>query len=327
MKSKVCLIAQGGYTPPNLLTNHDLENRLDTSDQWIRSRTGILQRRICSDDESTIDIAAASFLDMHKRNPTISIDAIDAVVFCTATPDLGLAPSATSFAHKVGIENAFCFDLNAACSGFVYGLSVGFEFMSSSKRYRNVLVVGADKMSAIVDPNDRTTCVLFGDGGGCVLLGRDYEYGIEDYKISSDGRDVEKLCCPAGGSKTPLGTSNYKPSDQYLKQDGGYVFRKAVHQMTLSSCQILERHQITMDQIDWFLPHQANMRIINKVSENLNISKDKVLCNIDRFGNTTHGTIPLLISDYANRFKRGDKLLVTAFGAGFTWGSIYLTWA
>lgn len=326
MMGKISLIAQGGYVPPNLITNQDLESRLDTSDEWIRSRTGILQRRISSDNESTTDIAVAAFEDMKRRSPFISEKDIQAVVFCTATPDLGLAPSATSFAYKVGIQNAFCFDLNAACSGFLYGLCVGSELMSSG-RYKNVLVVGADKMSSIVDEKDRTTCVLFGDGGGCVLLGKDYQYGLEDYVTFFDGKDVHKLCCPSGGSEVPVNSSRYHPSDQYLKQDGGYVFKKAVYQMTKSSQEILDRQKISIDQVDWFLPHQANMRIINKVSQNLNIPKGKVLCNIEKVGNTTHGTIPLLISDYAKMFKRGDKLLITSFGAGFTWGSVYLTWS
>lgn len=326
MMGKASLIAFGSYVPVRILTNQDLEKTLDTSDQWIRSRTGIRERRICAEGESTTDIAVAAFQDLMERYPSVSKKDVGAVIFCTATPSVLLAPSATSFAYRVGIRDAFCFDLNAACSGFLYGLSVASDFIKSG-RYANVLVVGADKMSSIVDYEDRTTCVIFGDGGGCVLLGRDMEYGIEDFVISGDGSGAENLCCPSGGSKVPVGSPMYKPSDQFVKQDGPYVFKKAVIQMVDVSRQILMKQNLSIEDIDWLLPHQANIRIIDKVALDLGIDRKKVLCNIEYLGNTTHGTIPLLMSDYADHFKRGDKLLLTVFGAGFTWGSLYLTWA
>ncbi len=324
---KAAITAVGGYVPDTVLSNQDLEKMVDTNDEWIRSRTGIKERRILKDPKK-----ATSFLAIQAANDLISkkdLDptTIDLVLVATITPDMHVAATAAYVASSIGATNAFAYDLNAACSGFLYGMSAAAAYISSG-RYKKVLLIGADKMSSIVDYSDRTTCIIFGDGGGAVLFEASVnEFGWEDEYFRSDGSERMSLRILSGGSLHPTTQETLDQGSHNIHQEGKVVFKYAVSEMANVAEQIMNRNDLGNGKIDYLLPHQANKRIIDATASRLNLSDDKVLMNIDRYGNTTAATLPLLLYDYESKLKKGDKLVFTAFGGGFTWGAAHLTWA
>jgi 3-oxoacyl-[acyl-carrier-protein] synthase-3 len=298
---------------------------VDTSDEWIISRTGIKERRILEAGKATSDMAAMAIKNL-LDNTGVNPDEIEVLIIATSTPDHQLAPTAPLAAQKAGLKNAWGFDFNAACSGFLYALSVAASLIESG-RHKKVLLVGADKMSAIVNYEDRNTCVLFGDGAGAVLLEPSKDAGaVLDTVYRSDGNGVQFLSVPAGGSAEGTTEQTLLEKRHYVEQDGRTVFKNAINGMTATSMEVLEKCNFTTEDIDWVVPHQANLRIIDAVGENLGIAKEKIKVNIQRYGNTTAATLPLCLWDFQNDFKPGDKLLLTAFGAGFTWGSTCIIW-
>ncbi|MEZ0005738.1 3-oxoacyl-[acyl-carrier-protein] synthase-3 [Flavobacterium sp. 28YEA47A] len=322
---KAAITAVGGYVPDTVLDNFQLEKLVDTSDEWIVARTGIKERRILADKQKgTSDMAAAAILELLAEN-SIKAEEIDCVLMATSTPDKLLAPTAPVVCKKANLTNAWGLDMNAACSGFLYALSVGASFIES-RRFKKVLVVGADTMSRIVDYKDRNTCILFGDGAGVVLLEPSLNHGLHDFIFKIDGSGSDFLSIPAGGSLQPVGEVSLQENLHYVKQDGRTVFKNAISSMTSSCDELLGRNGFDADAIDWIIPHQANLRIINAVADNLKVPMSKVKVNIERYGNTTAATIPLCLWDFKNDFKNGDRIFLTAFGAGFTYGSSYLTW-
>jgi 3-oxoacyl-[acyl-carrier-protein] synthase-3 len=324
---KAAITAVGGYVPDTVLSNQDLEKMVDTNDEWIRSRTGIKERRILKDPTK-----ATSFLAIQAANDLISkkdLDptTIDLVLVATITPDMHVAATAAYVASSIGATNAFAYDLNAACSGFLYGMSAAAAYISSG-RYKKVLLIGADKMSSIVDYTDRTTCIIFGDGGGAVLFEPSVnEFGWEDEYFRSDGSERMSLRILSGGSLHPTTQETLDQGSHNIHQEGKVVFKYAVSEMANVAEQIMNRNDLGNGKIDYLLPHQANKRIIDATASRLNLADDKVLMNIDRYGNTTAATLPLLLYDYESKLKKGDKLVFTAFGGGFTWGAAHLTWA
>jgi 3-oxoacyl-[acyl-carrier-protein] synthase-3 len=325
-KKNATITALGGYVPDKILTNKMLESQVDTSDEWITSRTGIKERRILHDNNlATSDMAAFAIQDLLKQSG-VDPKSIDCLILATSTPDYILAPAATLVCEKVGLKNAWGFDLNAACSGFLYALSVGSSFIESN-RYERILVVGADQMSAIVNYKDRNTCVLFGDGAGVVLLeATDVEVGVVDYVFKANGKGTDFLSVEAGGSKFPASSITIANKKHFVQQDGKTVFKNAIEGMSLSCREIMKRNKLQNQDVHWIIPHQANLRIIEAVSRNLDFPMEKVKVNIQKYGNTTAATIPLCLWDFKDDFKEGDNLLITAFGAGFTYGSTYLKW-
>ena len=324
---KAAITAVGGYTPKTILSNDKLETMVDTSDEWIRSRTGIKERRILLDENkatSYLAIKAAKDL-LSKKNTTANT--IDLVIVATVTPDLHVAATAAYVASSIGAKNAFAFDLNAACSGFLYGMSVAAAYVNSGQ-YKKVLLIGADKMSSIVDYTDRTTCIIFGDGGGAVLFEpSSNENGWEDEYFRSDGSDRMSLRIKAGGSLHPTSKETLEKGWHNIHQDGKTVFKYAVSEMSTVTKEIMKRNQLDKESIDYLVPHQANKRIIDATTQRLDLNPNKVMMNIEYFGNTTAATLPLLLNDYENKLNIGDKLVFAAFGGGFTWGAAYLTWA
>jgi 3-oxoacyl-[acyl-carrier-protein] synthase-3 len=319
------ITAVGGYVPDTVLNNATLEKMVDTSDEWIISRTGIKERRILEAGKATSDMAAMAIKNL-LDNTGVNPDEIEVLIIATSTPDHQLAPTAPLAAQKAGLKNAWGFDFNAACSGFLYALSVAASLIESG-RHKKVLLVGADKMSAIVNYEDRNTCVLFGDGAGAVLLEPSKDAGaVLDTVYRSDGNGVQFLSVPAGGSAEGTTEQTLLEKRHYVEQDGRTVFKNAINGMTATSMEVLEKCNFTTEDIDWVVPHQANLRIIDAVGENLGIAKEKIKVNIQRYGNTTAATLPLCLWDFQNDFKPGDKLLLTAFGAGFTWGSTCIIW-
>lgn len=319
------ITAIGGFVPPSILTNKQISETVDTSDEWIVKRTGIKERRIADDDVATSDLASAAIDDL-IRNFKVDPLEIQALVLATATPDHILAPTASKVCENTGLKNAFGVDLNAACSGFLYALETATSMIESG-RYERIIVVGADKMSSIVDYEDRNTCILFGDGAGAVLLEKtESSYGLMKSILHTDGSGIESLVVPAGGSKTPATMPSLLHRMHYLKQDGSFVFKKAVSSMSKVSQEVLVKNELDTDEIDWVVPHQANLRIINAVGDSLGIESDKVKVNIERYGNTTSATIPLCLWDFKDDFKEGQNLLITTFGAGFSWGATCLKW-
>ncbi|MES2488008.1 MAG: beta-ketoacyl-ACP synthase III [Bacteroidota bacterium] len=320
------ITAVGGFVPETILDNAALEKLVETTDAWITTRTGIKERRIASDPKmATSDMTANAILNL-LESKNINPTEVDCIILATSTPDYLLAPTAALVAKKTGLTTAFAMDLNAACSGFLFALSTGAMFIESG-RYKKVIVAGADKMSSIVNYQDRNTCVLFGDGAGAVLLEPAKEgHGLQDNIFMTDGNGSEVLSVPAGGSLFPATVDTIAQNLHYVQQDGRTVFKNAIRGMTGACTQLLEKNNMTAEDIDWVIPHQANLRIIDAVGETLNIPKEKVKVNIQRYGNTTAATLPLVLWDYQNDFKPGDKILLTAFGAGFTWGASYLIW-
>ena len=314
-------------TPDNVMTNVDLEKLVDTSDEWIQSRTGIVQRHIVSDDEASSDISTRIAKSLIKKRG-ISPDQLDLIIVGTVTPD-HFTPSTAALVQKnIGATNAWGFDLSAACSGFIYGLETGANFISSGK-YNKVMVIGVDTMTSILDYQDRDTCVIFGDGGGGVILEpSNNKSGIVDSILHMDGSGGEYLIVPGGGSRMPSTKASVNSRQHYIKQDGKTVFKYAVKGMAEVSKKLLDRNNLSGDDIALFIPHQANKRIIDASAERCGISPDKVLINIDRYGNTTAGTIPIALNEAVseNQINDGDYVLLAAFGAGFTWGSMLIKW-
>ena len=314
-------------TPDNVMTNVDLEKLVDTSDEWIQSRTGIVQRHIVSDDEASSDISTRIAKSLIKKRD-IPPDQLDLIIVGTVTPD-HFTPSTAALVQKnIGATNAWGFDLSAACSGFIYGLETGANFISSGK-YNKVMVIGVDTMTSILDYQDRDTCVIFGDGGGGVILEpSNNKTGIVDSILHMDGSGGEYLIIPGGGSRMPSTKASVNSRQHYIKQDGKTVFKYAVKGMAEVSKKLLDRNNLSGDDIALFIPHQANKRIIDASAERCGISPDKVLINIDRYGNTTAGTIPIALNEAVSEKKinDGDYVLLAAFGAGFTWGSMLIKW-
>ena len=315
-----------GYVPEYVLDNKELENLVDTNDEWITTRTGIKERRILKGQKGSSDMGTEAINGLLKKTNT-SAEEIDLIICATVTPDMLFPSTACLIADKIGARNICAFDISAACSGFLYALTTASKFIESGT-YNKVIVVGCDKMSAIVDYTDRTTCVLFGDGAGAVLLEPSLDgHGIMDYILRSDGSGGEFLKMKAGGSLHPASHETVDAREHYVYQDGQPVFKKAVKSMADVSEEIMQKNNLTADDVAWLVPHQANKRIIDATSRRMGVGDEKVMLNIERYGNTTAGTIPLCLWDWENQLKKGDNLILAAFGGGFTWGSIYLKWA
>ena len=325
-KTFAAITGVAGYVPEDILSNADLEKMVDTTDEWITTRTGIKERRILRTlGKATSDMAVEVVKQLLAKTNT-SADEIELLICATVTPDMTFPDTANTILDKVGAKNAFGYDINAACSGFLYALTTGAKFIESGM-YKKVIIIGADKMSSIVDYTDRTTCIIFGDGAGGVMLEPTEEKsGVIDSVLRSDGSGREFLHMKAGGSLKPASAETVMNKEHYVFQDGKPVFKAAVNGMVNTVKQVLERNELEIDDIDWLVPHQANMRIINSVGDMLDFPKEKVMVNIHKYGNTTAGTLPLCLWEYESKLKKGDKLMLTAFGGGFTWGSTYIVW-
>lgn len=316
-----------GYVPDYVLSNKELERMVETSDEWITSRTGISERRILKGENkgtSVIGIEAVKGL-LAKTNTKPS--EVDLLIFATITPDMPFPDTANIVADAVGIKNAFCFDISAACSGFLYAVTTGAKFVESGT-HKKVIIIGADKMSSIIDYSDRTTCVIFGDGGGAIMLEPSEDgNGIIDSLHRSDGEGQHYLHQKAGGSVKPASLETVQAGEHYVYQNGRPVFKAAVSGMSDVVKKVLDRNQLGVDDIQWLVPHQANKRIIETVSKMVEFPMERIMVNINKYGNTTAGTLPLCLWDYESQLNKGDNLVLTAFGGGFTWGAIYLKWA
>jgi 3-oxoacyl-[acyl-carrier-protein] synthase-3 len=326
-KTTAAITAVGGYVPDFVLSNKVLETIVETNDEWITSRTGIKERRILKGEglgTSYLAIKAAeNLIEKSKIDPA----EIDLVIMATATPDLLVASTGVYVATQIGAVNAFAYDLQAACSSFLFGMSTAAAYIESG-RYKKVLVIGADKMSSIIDYTDRATCIIFGDGAGAVLFEANHEgLGLQDELLRSDGIGREFLKIEAGGSILPASQNTIDNKKHFVFQDGKTVYKYAVSGMADVAEKILQRNNLTNDDVDWLIAHQANKRIIDATASRINLSDEKVLINIEKYGNTTSATLPLLLHDFEHKFKKGDNLIFAAFGGGFTWGSIYLKWA
>ena len=321
------ITAVGAYVPDFVLSNKVLETLVVTNDEWITSRTGIKERRILKDDtKGTSYLAIKAAEDLIAKN-NINPAEIDLVLLGTTTPDMPVAATAVYVASQIGAVNAFAYDLQAACSSFLYGMSTAAAYIESG-RYKKVLLIGADKMSSIIDYTDRATCIIFGDGAGAVLFEPNYEgLGFQDQYLRSDGIGRDFLKIEAGGSLLPASKETVENRQHYVFQDGKTVFKYAVSGMADVSEKIMERNNLTKDDVDWLVAHQANKRIIDATAHRMGLDESKVLVNIQKYGNTTSGTLPLLLNDFEKQFKKGDNLIFAAFGGGFTWGSIYMKWA
>jgi 3-oxoacyl-[acyl-carrier-protein] synthase-3 len=316
-----------GYVPDYILTNKELETLVDTNDEWITSRTGVKERRILKGEgKGSSDLGVQVIKGLLEKTNTSAED-IDLVICATATPDMIFPSTACIIADKVGIKNAFAYDLMAACSGFLFALSTASKFIETGT-YKKVIVVGADKMSSIVDYADRATCIIFGDGAGAVLLEpNEGGLGIQDAILRSDGSGREFLHLKAGGSVKPASHATIDAKEHFLFQDGQPVFKAAVKNMADVSEEIMKKNNLSADDVAWLAPHQANKRIIDAAARRMGVGDEKVMLNIQKYGNTTNGTIPLCLWEWENQLKKGDNIILAAFGGGFTWGSIYLKWA
>lgn len=326
-KITAAITAVGKYVPDFVLSNQVLETMVDTNDEWITSRTGIKERRILKDkDKGTSFMAIKAAQDLISKTG-LDPKEIDLVLMATTTPDMPVAATGVFVATQIGATNAFAYDLQAACSSFLYGLSTATSYVESG-RYKKVLLIGADKMSSIIDYTDRATCIIFGDGAGAVLIEPNTEgLGFQDEILKSDGIGREFLKIEAGGSLLPPSEETVKNKQHFVHQDGKTVFKYAVSGMADVSEQIMKRNNLTHDDINWLVPHQANKRIIDATANRMDLSEDKVMVNIHKYGNTTSATLPLLLADFENQLKKGDNLILASFGGGFTWGAIYLKWA
>jgi 3-oxoacyl-[acyl-carrier-protein] synthase III len=325
-KVNAVITAVGAYVPDYILTNQELSTMVDTSDEWIMSRVGIRERRIQKGEgKGSSDLAVEAIQRIFEKTGTRP-EEIDLLICATVTPDHIFPANANIISDKLDIRNAHSFDMNAGCSGFLFALDTASRFIQSGAK-KKVIVVGADKMSAITDYTNRTTCVLFGDAAGAVLLEpTEEEFGVLDSILHSDGFGRTYLKMEAGGSVRPPSHETIDLGLHYIYQDGKHVFKHAVSKMADVSVEMMEKHGITADQLAWLVPHQANMRIIDATAERMGLDKSKVMINIERYGNTTAATIPLCLWEWENRLKKGDNLILTAFGAGFTWGSILVKW-
>ncbi|MBL3656413.1 beta-ketoacyl-ACP synthase III [Fulvivirga sediminis] len=324
---KAAITGVHGYVPDYILTNQELETMVDTSDEWITTRTGIKERRILKGEgKGTSVMGTAAVKGLLEKTGTNPED-VDLIICATVTPDMVFPATANIISAEVGAVNAFSYDISAACSGFIYALTTASKFIESGV-YKKVVVVGGDKMSSIIDYKDRTTCIIFGDGAGAALLEPNEEgNGIIDSIHKTDGSGAEFLNMKAGGSRYPATIETINADEHYVRQDGATVFKFAVTNMADYAAKIMERNNLTSESVDWLVAHQANKRIIDATANRMGVTEDKVMMNIQKYGNTTGGTIPLLLWDYESQLKKGDNLVLAAFGGGFTWGSIYLKWA
>ncbi len=321
------ITAVNGYVPDYILTNAELETIVDTNDEWITSRTGIKERRILKGEGlGTSDMCVFAINGLLKKRG-IDASEIDLIICTTITPDYPFPATANIISDKIGAINAFSYDLSAACSGFIFGLETGTRFIESGK-YKKVIIVSGDKMSSIMNFEDRATCIIFGDGAGAVLLEPNYEgLGIQDSILKADGSGRHSLYQKGGGSIHPASHQTVDERSHFVYQEGKSIFKFAVTNMADVSAEIMERNQLKAEDVAWLVPHQANKRIIDATAERMGLGEDKVMVNIHRYGNTTNGTIPLCLWEWEDKMKKGDKIVLAAFGGGFTWGSIYLTWA
>ena len=326
-KIKAAITGIQGYVPEYILTNKELETMVDTNDDWIISRTGIKERRILKGEGKGASELGAEAIKGLLKKTKISAEEIDLIICATATPDMVFPSTACIIADKVGAKNAFAYDLMAACSGFLYALSTASKFIETGS-YKKIIVVGTDKMSSIIDYTDRATCIIFGDGAGAVLLEPNYDgLGIQDSILKSDGSGREFLHMKAGGSAKPASYKTIDAREHFVFQDGQPVFKAAVKNMADVSEEIMRRNKLSANDVSWLVPHQANKRIIDATARRMGVGDEKVMLNIEKYGNTTNGTIPLCLWEWENRLNKGDNIILAAFGGGFTWGSIYLKWA
>ncbi len=324
---KAAITAIGSYLPDYILSNQVLETLVDTNDEWITTRTGIKERRLLKEEGQGTSYMAIKAAENLIKKANLNPEEIDLIIMATATPDMPVASTGVYVATQIGAVNAFSYDLQAACSSFLYAMSTASAYIESG-RYKKVLVIGADKMSSIIDYTDRATCIIFGDGAGAVLMEPNHEgLGLQDEILRSDGIGREFLKIEAGGSILPPSEETVKEKKHFVFQDGKTVFKYAVSGMADVSEKIMQRNHLTHDDVQWLVAHQANKRIIDATAQRMGLEESKVLMNIQKYGNTTSATLPLLLSDFEHLFKKGDNLIFAAFGGGFTWGSIYLKWA
>ena len=326
-KITAAITAVGSYVPEFVLSNQVLEKLVETNDEWITTRTGIKERRLLKEKgKGTSYLAIKAAQDLIAKS-NINPEEIDLVLLATTTPDMPVASTGVFVATQIGAVNAFAYDLQAACSSFLFGMSTAAAYIESG-RYKKILLIGADKMSSIIDYTDRATCIIFGDGAGAVLFEPNHEgLGLQDELLKSDGIGREYLKIDAGGSILPPSIETVENRQHFVFQDGKTVFKYAVSGMADVSEKIMQRNNLTKDDVTWLIAHQANKRIIDATANRMGLDDDKVLINIQKYGNTTSATLPLLLSDFESKFKKGDNLIFAAFGGGFTWGSIYLKWA
>lgn len=326
-KIHAAITAVNGWVPDYVMDNHELEKLVDTNDEWIQTRTGIVERRILKGEGKGVSDIMVPAIEGLLKKRGISPTEIDLIICATTTPDFVFPATANVVADKIGAINAWGYDVSAACSGFLFSLVTGAQFIESG-RYKKVLVVGADKMSSILNFQDRATCIIFGDGGGCVLLEPNEEgLGIQDAILKSDGSGRAYLHQKAGGSVKPASHQTVDDREHFVFQEGKTVFKFAVTNMAEACVQVMERNNLKAKDIAWLVPHQANKRIIEATRERMGIPEDRVTINIQRYGNTTNGTLPLCLWEWEDKFKKGDNIILAAFGGGFTWGSVYLKWA
>lgn len=325
--TRAAITAVAGYVPDNVLTNADLEKMIDTTDEWIRTRTGIRERHIENDkDKATSDMAVEAVTELCKKRGISPLE-IDLLICATVTADLIFPATSNIICDKLGAKNAWGYDLAAACSGFLYALATGAQFIETG-RYKKVVVVGADMMSRIIDYSDRTTCVIFGDGAGALLLEPSNEdVGVVDFILHADGSGAQHLHMKAGGSLRPPSMDTVTNRMHFVYQEGQPVFKHAVVNMADVSARIMEKNNLVADDVQWLAAHQANKRIIDATASRMGVGPEKVMMNIERYGNTTAGTIPLLLWDYEKQLRKGDNIIMSAFGGGFTWGAVYVKWA
>lgn len=325
-KIRAAITGVQGWVPDYVLSNKELETLVDTTDEWILTRTGISERRILKgENQGTSVIGTNAVLGLLDKTGTKAED-IDLLICATTTPDMLFPATANIISRNVGAVNAFSYDVQAACSGFIFALSTASQFIETGK-YKKVIVVGADKMSSIIDYTDRTTCIIFGDGGGAVLLEpTEEEFGIMDFKLHVDGQGEQFLHMKAGGSRKPASAETLAAREHYVYQEGAAVFKFAVTNMAEVAAEIMERNHLTADDVSWLVPHQANKRIIDATANRMGVTSEKVMLNIQKYGNTTSGTIPLCLWDYESQLRKGDNLILAAFGGGFTWGAVYIKW-
>lgn len=326
-KIHAAITAVGGYVPDYVMTNAELETIVDTTDEWITTRTGIKERRILKGEgKGSSDIAVEAVKDLLAKRG-IGPEEIELVICATTTPDYQFPATSNVICDKAGMKNAFGYDVNAACSGFLFALTTGAQFIESG-RHKKVLVIGIDKMSSILNYEDRTTCIIFGDGGGCVLLEPNTEgYGLLDSILRTDGSGRAHLHQKAGGSVKPATVETVMAKEHFVYQEGQTVFKFAVKNMADVAAEIMERNSLKPEDIAWLVPHQANKRIIAATYERMGLPEEKVMINIERYGNTTNGTLPLCLWEWESKLRKGDNIILAAFGGGFTWGATYIKWA
>tara|TARA_X000000950_G_scaffold265714_1_gene340290 strand:+ start:6623 stop:7627 length:1005 start_codon:yes stop_codon:yes gene_type:complete len=326
-KIRASITGVHGYVPEYVLSNSELEKLVETSDEWIITRTGIKERRILKGDMKGTSIIGTKCVEGLLEKTNTKAEEIDLIICATVTPDMFFPSTANLIANNVGAKDSYGFDLSAACSGFLYALTTGTQFIESGL-HKKVIVIGADKMSSIIDYTERKNCVLFGDGGGAVLLEPSKDHtGIQDHILKSDGSGADMLCLKAGGSLRPASLETIKNKEHFIYQEGSSVFKFAVTNMADISEEIMLKNNLTSEDISYLVPHQANKRIIDATANRMGVGPEKVLLNIEKYGNTTAGTIPLCLWDFEKSFKKGDNLILAAFGGGFTWGSLYLKWS